>query len=150
MLLIKADTRGGMILPLVYCLKNLLRDVKQLVIYADLLNCRAEENPPITVPPAIVCTSSRPDIVVVESSQVVSLIELTVPFNSPEALEYARRFKTNKENYQLLLSDLDSNGYQSELITIEIGALGHWLPRSLSAIRSVSISGKGRCEAVIR
>ena len=92
-------------LPLVYMyysvfsgLKNLLCDVKQLVIYADLPNCRAEENPPLTVPPAIVCTSSRPDIVVVENSQVVSLIELTVPFNSPEALEYARRFKANKES----------------------------------------------------
>ena len=118
-------------------LKNLLHDVKQLVIYADLPNCRAEENPPLTVPPAIVCTCSRPDIVVVESSQVVVLIELTVPFNSPEALEYARRFKANKENYQVLLSDLNFNGYQSELITIEIGALGHWLPRSLSAIRKV-------------
>ena len=38
--------------------------------------------------------------------------------------------------YQHTLSDLESKGVISdELVTIEIGALGHWLPHTCSSLR---------------
>ena len=33
------------------------------------------------------------------------------------------------------MSDLETKGMVSELVTIEIGALGHWLPHTRSALR---------------
>jgi len=43
--------------------------------------------------------------------------------------------KENKELYQHALSDLETKGMVFELVTIEIGALGHWLPHTRSALR---------------
>ena len=42
--------------------------------------------------------------------------------------------KENKELYQHALSDLETKGMVFELVTIEIGALGHWLPHAHSAL----------------
>ena len=39
-----------------------------------------------------------------------------------------------------MLGDLEFRGYVANLITIEIGALGHWLPRTHSALLEVSPS----------
>ena len=75
-----------------------------------------------------------PDQIWLSLKNSVSLIELTIPFNSPESLANAKTQKENKENYQLVLGDLESHGYVANLITIEIGALGHWLPRTRSAL----------------
>ena len=41
----------------------------------------------------------------------ITLVELTIPFNSPESLANARNRKESKENYQLALSNLESLGY---------------------------------------
>jgi len=65
----------------------------------------------------------------------VILLELTIPYNSPESLSKAKERKEFKQNYQLVLSDLDARGLSSSLFTIEIGALGHWLPCTCSALR---------------
>ena len=40
----------------------------------------------------------------------------------------AMKHKTEKEAYQQVLSDLESQGYAVNLYTIGIGTLGHWLP----------------------
>ena len=61
-------------------------------------------------------------------------IELTIPFNSPESLANSKTRKENKESYQLGLGDLESCGSVANLITIEIGALSHWFPRTRSAL----------------
>ena len=37
--------------------------------------------------------------------------------------------------YQHTLSDLESKGVISELVTIQFGALGHWLPHTFSSLR---------------
>ena len=63
------------------------------------------------------------------------MVELTVPYNSPEALRNARQRRESKENYQLLLSELDRLGYRASLTTLEVGALGHSLPRSHAELR---------------
>ena len=79
-------------------------------------------------------TSVHPDVVVIQGNKI-SLIELTVPYNSPEALSNARLRKRNKENYQLVLSELDRKGFNASLITLEIGALGHSLPQTHSDLK---------------
>ena len=103
-------------------------------LYADLPGLRACDNPPATVPQNIVATSARPDMVIIREKKVL-LVELTVPYNSPESLRNARKRKETKENYQLLLSELDSLGFTASLTTLEIGALGHSLPQAHSDIK---------------
>ena len=95
-------------------------------LYTDLRGLRAQENPTSTVPPDLMVTTARPDMVYVNNDTVV-LIELTIPFNSPDSLHNAQARKQNKQLYQQLLSDLDSSGKQVILVTIEIGSLGHSL-----------------------
>ena len=94
---------------------------KKEKLYTDLPNHRACDNPPATIPQDIVTTSAQPDSVVIYGNKV-TLIELTVSYNSPEALSNARLRKRNKENYQLVLSELDRKGFKASLITLEIGA----------------------------
>ena len=87
---------------------------------------RATDNPPATIPAEILNTLARPDIVIVRDSEI-TLIELTVPYNSPDCLKNGRLRKENKELYQHALSDLGmvSALVVSELLKIEVGALGH-------------------------
>jgi len=47
----------------------------------------------------------------------VSLLELTIPYNSPKSLSKAKEQKESKQNYQLMLSDLDAKGLSSLLYT---------------------------------
>ena len=98
-------------------------------LFVDLPDLRANDNPPATIPLEILDTSARPDIVVISQREIV-LLELTIPYNSPESIAKAKQRKESKENYQLVLSDLEAKGYNSCLLTVEIGALGHWLPHS--------------------
>ena len=104
-------------------------------LYGDLDGFRATDNPPTTVPPNILITSARPDIVFVCVDKHLIILELTIPFNSPESMKKANNFKTNK--YELLLSDLESNGYAPEFLAMEIGALGHHRPGTLSALHNL-------------
>ena len=105
-------------------------------LYADLLNHRVCDNPPTTIPQDIVTTSSRPDLIIIREKEVL-LLELRIPYNSPESLSNARQRKRNKENYQLVLSELDRLGLKASLITLEVGALGHSLPQTHSDLRHV-------------
>ena len=62
------------------------------------------------------CESTLPD-----------LMELTIPYNSPESLTIAHARKSTKRNYQVVQCDLECKGHSTLLVTIEIGALGHSL-----------------------
>ena len=84
---------------LTYGLKRSLSHTK---LFADLPTLRAVDHPPSTIPPEILDTNVRPDIVTIED-QHVTLVELTIPFNSPESLFNAKTLNENKENYQLAL-----------------------------------------------
>ena len=52
-------------------------------LYGDLDGFRVTNNPPTTVPPNILITSARPDIVFVGVEKNLIILELTIPFNSP-------------------------------------------------------------------
>ena len=73
----------------------------------------------------ILSPQQRPDIVLLEDD-VVTLLELTIPHNSTESISSARARKSSNENYQRTLSNLEQKGFNSYLLTIEIGSLGHW------------------------
>ena len=56
-------------------------------LFADLPEMRATDNPPATIPAEILDTLARPDIVIVGDGEI-TLIELTVPYNSPDCLNW--------------------------------------------------------------
>ena len=88
------------------------------------------ENSPSTAPIDILPTSDRPDIVFVSKDKKILIsIELTVLVYSPDCINVVHEFKFSK--YQLLLSDLEIKNYSSRFVAIEIGALGHYLNRTL-------------------
>ena len=96
-------------------------------LYVDLPGKWASEAPQATVPISILVTSARPDMVLIRGLEI-TLIELTVPFDSRENLNNARFRKSNKSSYLELVSDLEAKGYSATLITCEISSLGHSLP----------------------
>ena len=123
---------------LTYGLKKSLST--QTKLFADLPTLRVVDNPPSTIPPNILDTSTQPNLVIIEE-QCVTLIELTIPFNSQESLTNAKTRKENKENYQLVLEDLESRDYVANLITIEIGSTQSLASKnSLSPTRGISLS----------
>ena len=106
-------------------------------VFADLDNCRACNTPLATIPPSILTTSYRPDIVIFNVERYeICLLELTCPFNSAEHLQAAREQKSSKIEYQLLISELDRLGYASQYFTIKIGCLGHYLSESIRALQA--------------
>ena len=86
-------------------LKKILQGIIPLLcsdskLYADIDQWRAEDTPPSTIPPNILSTLSRPDIVIVHSrSKQIHLLELTIPTNSQKGLDQARERKLNKPEY---------------------------------------------------
>ena len=80
-------------------------------VYADLPGMRASESPQGTIPPSLIITSYRPDIVIYnETCNLVALLELTCPLDSIHHLESARDRKQSKEEYHQLLSEFDRLG----------------------------------------
>ena len=103
----------------------------------DLPGRRASDSPQATIPPALLITPYRPDIVIHnKESNSVALLELTCPLDSVRHLELARDRKLKKEEYQLILSELDRLGIVNFYDTIEMSVLGHYLPSSLSSFRN--------------
>ena len=95
---------------------------------------RASDSPQATIPPYLLTTSYRPDIVFYnESSSSVALLELTCPLDSVEHLKPARDQKQGKREYQELQPEFDRQGIPCFYDTIEISVLGHYLPASLSS-----------------
>ena len=64
------------------------------------------------IPPVILVTSARLNIVIMKSNSVV-LMELTIPYNSPQSLANAHARKSTKRNYQIALSDLERKGHNT-------------------------------------
>ena len=74
-----------------------------------------------TIPPDIIVTSDRPDIVLVDrEKKELILAELTCPFEP--YIDSANARKTEK--YSSLKSDIDLSGYKCQLICFEIGSRG--------------------------
>ena len=94
-------------------------------LYADIPSWRASDHPPTTLPPNISASTARPDVVLIEDS-TISILELTVPSNTCEALLAAKQRKTNKPAYIQLISDLEDRSFSVSYATLEIASLGHY------------------------
>ena len=96
-------------------------------VFADIPSPRACESPPATVPTQPATTTARSDIVLYQDKSV-TLLELTVPWNSATTLASAKSRKWNKPLYQLLILDLSHSGFSARHLTMEIGrlAMGHY------------------------
>ena len=110
-------------------------------VYADLPDHRACESPPATIPPTIIGTTARPDLFIVDGKRA-TMLELTVPWNNLTSIKNARARKQGKTNYQLLASDLSAQGYQVQVLTIEIGCLGHYTHEAYTALRLAAPQSK--------
>ena len=80
------------------------------------------------VPPSF-SSSSRPDIVLISDDGII-LLELSVVTNREQ--HFAGASCTKVAHYGPLFSDLEHTGLFVELVTIEVGCLGHFLPSTIS------------------
>ena len=106
---------------IVHSLSHLLPPTYKL--FADLSGWRAVDNPPATIPPSILYSPLRPDLVIIDNHDSIRILELTVPSNTPDGLKNARDRKQNKQEYGSLLTDIEVKGWNVTYDTIEIGSL---------------------------
>ena len=124
-----------------YCLtselSNFVAGQCMLSVYADLPGMRASDSPQTTIPPLLLITPYRPDIVIYnQMNNSVALLELTCPLDSVHHLESARERKQKKTEYQQILLEFDRLGILCSYYTIELSVLGHYLPSSLSSFQN--------------
>ena len=100
------------LLSLVKSLEKVLPNVQ---IYADLVNMRAQEHPPATIPPSLSSTFSHPDIVCVNGPDI-TFLEVTVSGNSKDAMRQARERKQQKRPYLEITNDLHRQGLNAKYI----------------------------------
>ena len=87
-------------------------------VLSDLTN--KDENSG-TIPPEIIPTVQRPDLVIINRQcKEITIVELTVPYETNIQKEH--NYKTEK--YQYLISDISSTGYTVTFYAIEIGCRG--------------------------
>ena len=102
---------------------QILKDKKpeNTEIYADLEGAKISGG---TIPPNIVTTAQRPDLVIVDRSThptTITLVELTIPFtrNITDA-------NTRKQlRYEFLAADIEEVGYKCINLPVEICSRGH-------------------------
>ena len=116
-------------------------------IYADLPGHQASVSPPSTIPPHITSTLSRPDLVVV-STDSITLLELSVVTNTEHYLLAARNRK--EDRYGSLLTDLQQAGFSVNLVTIEFGCLGHFMPQTVSKLSDVCHLPKNTIRCILQ
>ena len=100
-----------------------------------LLRMQACVLPQSTIPLSLNCNTLSSWLMIYnESSNSVDLLELTYPLDFIHHLESAWDCKQTKEDYLLILSELDRLGTLCYYNTIEIRVLGHYLQSSLSSL----------------
>ena len=95
-------------------------------VYADIEGAKVNGG---TIPPEIMITTSRPDIVIINTNTnptSVMLVELTIPFTSN--IEAANRRK--RERYEFLTSDINEAGYKCNNLPLEVGSRGYITARN--------------------
>ena len=95
-----------------------------------------------TIPPHILVTNQRPDLVVVwDDPKQILVMELTVPFESNISDAHKRKI----ERYEKLIRDLGEVGYNVTYEAIEVGQRG--LVDKENKTRIKRILGKCGCNA---
>ena len=104
------------------------------LLYADLPGYRYSDSPPATVPSSLVVTTATPDIVIVEADEI-KMLELTICINTQSGFENSHVRKQSKSHYIALANDLDAAGYSSDLMTLEVGSLGHFTKDAINSLQ---------------
>ena len=103
---------------------------EQVEVYCNLEGSRVSG---LTIPPNILTTASKPDLILVDRTATptrVALVELTVHWDSG-----AEGVRVRKEQrYATLVEDIREKGFQCHHTTLEIGARGLINPRNKSNI----------------
>jgi len=108
-----------------------------ILLYADLPGMRASDCPQATIPPSLLITSYRPDIVIYnKGNNSIAMLELTCPLDSTHHLEAARDRKQGKTEYLEILSEFQRMGVDCYYDTLELSVLGHYLPPSLTSLKN--------------
>ena len=77
------------------------------------------------------------------------ILELTVPFKSPDALAAAKSRKSLKSNYLQLATDLEDSGWSVSHFTQEIGSLGHFGPNATRSLSDAFLPSKQKAKQVL-
>ncbi len=85
-----------------------------------------------TIPPSILCTNEKPDIVIVTPEKLV-IIELSIPFESN--IKIRHEYKCNK--YSMLVSDLKQCGQNVSFFAIEVGSRGYVSEDNKNSLKEV-------------
>ena len=104
--------------------------------YADLEGCRVNG---VTIPANIIITGLKPDLVLINRSsspQEVTLVELTVPWESSQGLENARVRKDQR--YEDLSADIKNNGFKCNSLQLEVGVRGYINPRNKGVLTHIA------------
>jgi len=102
-------------------------------LFINLPGLRANDLPTATIPTNISTTTARPDLVLVSESSI-SMLELTVPTKSHQAIQAARGRKMNQPNYEQLIGNLENRGLNVSFRSVEIGSLGHYERHAIHCI----------------
>ena len=104
-----------------------------ITIFADITDHKFNGS---TIPPDIISTKSRPDLVIVNrKAKKIELLELTCSFETN--IEQANNKKYRR--YLSLKSDLESEGWTVYLTPFEIGSRGHVTNRNKTALKNTFI-----------
>ena len=118
--------------------RSLLKDLSpSSKLYADLPSHLASESPPSTIPSNLSSSLSIPDLVLV-SSDSITLLELSVVTNTKHHFLAASHRK--QDHYGPLLQDLKCTSLSIELVTVEVGCLGHFIPATVANCQKCSIN----------
>ena len=108
--------------------KNISEDLE---IFADIPKFWLNGS---TIPPDILCTSLRPDLVIIDrSKKCIELLELTCSFKTN--IDSANIRKT--KNYNDLKGDMERNGWTVALVPFEVGSRGLMTRRNRDSLIGV-------------
>ena len=100
-----------------------------------------------TIPPDILVTNQRPDIVITDRvAKRVTLIELTVPFE--RNIESARDRKAKK--YSSVIANIESSGFKCIYYSIEVGARGVIAHGTAAVLRSITGASRKEIKTVMK
>ena len=87
-----------------------------------------------TIPTDIATTNKRPDLVIIDrKSKNITLVELTVPFDTNVNQAHKRKL----ERYGNLMQDLMDSGYNASYIPVEIGSRGYISSENVERLKTV-------------
>ena len=118
-----------------------------ITVFADIEGAKVNGG---TLPPEIIITTQRPDLVIVNRTTTpptVLLAELTCPFT--RNIEAANKRK--RDRYKFLTTDIEEAGYKCSNLPFEIGSRGHVTQTNRNTlVHLCHVTGIKRAQQVIR